>query len=59
MAVLNYIHHNPVKHGYVKKWIEWPYSSASIYLDQKGRKQVLQDWKEYDISAMGQNWDNY
>ena len=24
---LNYIHYNPVKHGYVKKASDWPYSS--------------------------------
>ena len=24
---MDYIHHNPVKHGYVKKAKDWPYSS--------------------------------
>jgi putative transposase len=24
---VNYIHHNPIKHGYVKDLKEWPYSS--------------------------------
>ena len=28
-ASVNYIHHNPVRHGYVDKWQEWPWSSAA------------------------------
>lgn len=35
-ATLNYIHHNPVRHGYVARWTEWPWSSASEYLAQTG-----------------------
>lgn len=58
-ATLNYILHNPVKHGYVKKWTDWPYSSATDYLEQRGREQILKDWDEYDISEMGKNWDNF
>src|SRR5438552_3468532 len=27
-ASLNYVHHNAVHHGYVKRWEEWPWSSA-------------------------------
>ena len=29
IAAIHYVHHNPVKHGYVKKWDEWKWSSAS------------------------------
>lgn len=32
-ATVNYIHNNPVKHGYVKRWQDWPFSSAAEYLD--------------------------
>src|SRR3954464_3381230 len=32
-ATINYVHHNPVKHRYVKKWTDWPWSSAADYLD--------------------------
>ena len=28
-ATVNYIHHNPVKHGYVKKWQEWTFSPVN------------------------------
>ena len=26
-ATMNYIHNNPVKHGYVTLWTDWPFSS--------------------------------
>ena len=31
-ATLNYIHHNPVKHGYVKRAIDWPHSTIHRYV---------------------------
>ena len=57
-ATMNYIHHNPVKHSYACKWTNWPYSSAENYLKEIGREQALKNWKEYDISKMGQDWDD-
>ena len=38
---VNYIHWNPVKHGYVKRVLDWPYSSFHRYL-QRGDYPV--DW---------------
>src|SRR5262249_5332660 len=38
---LNYIHNNPVKHGYVIKWQHWPFSSVHWYLENKGRSWLL------------------
>ena len=32
---LDYIHYNPVKHGYVKTAVEWPYSSIHRYVAQE------------------------
>jgi putative transposase len=58
-ASMNYIHHNPVKHGYVDKWTDWPYSSAKDYLEAVGRRKALENWTEYDISEMGKDWDEY
>jgi REP-associated tyrosine transposase len=29
---INYIHNNPVKHGYVNKTIDWPYSTLHDYI---------------------------
>ncbi|MEI8120387.1 MAG: transposase [Actinomycetes bacterium] len=32
----NYVHFNPVKHGYVQQPIDWPFSSYHYYLRTKG-----------------------
>ena len=37
-ASLNYVLHNVVRHGYVQRWQEWPYSNAEQYLEQVGRE---------------------
>jgi putative transposase len=39
-ATINYIHNNPVHHGYVRLWSDWPYSSAGDFIEQVGRKLV-------------------
>jgi len=54
----NYIHHNPVKHGYVEKWEDWPYSSAVDYITETGREKVLEQWQEYPVLDMGEGWDD-
>jgi putative transposase len=56
-ATRNYIHHNPVKHGYVDKWEEWPFSSAHGYIEAMGRAEVLKEWVEYPVLDMGVGWD--
>ena len=57
-ATLNYIHHNPVKHGYVEKWTDWPWSSAAEYLDCIGREEAAKVWKAYPIEDYGAGWDD-
>lgn len=57
-AAQNYIHHNPVKHGYVKKWEEWPFSSAMDYIEKMGHDAVLAQWKKYPVLEMGAGWDD-
>jgi len=54
----NYIHHNPVKHGCVEKWEDWPYSSAGNHIAKAGREAVLKQWHEYPILNMGEGWDD-
>jgi len=56
-AAINYIYNNPVKHGYVEKWIEWPFSSFNLYLDDVGREEAEEIWRGYDISNFGKGWD--
>ena len=31
---VDYIHYNPVKHGYVKQAVDWPYSTIHKYIEQ-------------------------
>lgn len=56
-ATFLYILHNPVKHGYVKHWQDWPYSNARLYLEEHGREAALQLWREYPIDDYGNDWD--
>lgn len=57
-ATINYIHHNPVKHGYVKSWQEWPFSSACQFLETCGRTEAERLWKEFPVSSYGKGWDD-
>ena len=54
---LNYIHNNAVKHGYVKTWHEWPYSSGAQYLANVGRDEAVRIWLEYPVLGYGESWD--
>jgi putative transposase len=56
-ATLNYIHNNPVKHRYVENWLDWPYSSASNYLEEVGRETAVQIWREFPVLDYGKDWD--
>ena len=46
-AHINYVHYNPVKHGYVNRAVDWPYSSIHEFVS-KGLIGV--DW---GIDVMG------
>ena len=41
---INYIHHNPVKRGYVDDPAHWRYSSARDYAGTKGLLEVERFW---------------
>ncbi len=56
-ASLNYIHHNAVKHGYVPKWQDWPFSSANEYLEKVGTEKAAKIWREYPVLDYGKEWD--
>ena len=49
---VNYIHYNPVKHGYVKNAVDWEYSSIHQYIN-KG--VIHRDWgyREENIDICG------
>ncbi len=56
-ATVNYIHHNPVKHGYATQWSEWPWSSAHDYLQAVGREEAQRLWRTYPLGEYGKGWD--
>jgi len=56
-ATLNYVHHNPVRHGYVERWADWPWSSAKEYLEQTGVEDAKRVWHDYPIRDYGEGWD--
>ena len=56
-ASMNYVHHNPVKHGYVDCWQDWPWSSATTFIEQVGRDKVQTLWQSYPILDYGKKWD--
>lgn len=58
-ASMNYIHNNPVHHGYVKKWQDWNFSSANNFLEKFGRVKTTELWNEYPILDYGKDWDSY
>lgn len=56
-ASLNYVHHNPVHHGYVKRWQDWPWSSAKQYLEKVGAEEAKRIWLMYPVLDYGKKWD--
>jgi putative transposase len=56
-ATVNYVLHNPVRHGYVEWWQDWPYSNATQYLAAVGRDEVERRWREHPLLEYGDDWD--
>ena len=48
----NYIHYNPIKHGYVKDLKKWEYSSYNNYLSSKGEEWLQDCWCTYPIREL-------
>ncbi len=57
-ATLNYIHHNPVHHGYVEKWADWPYSSVHEFLETVGKEKATEIWRRFPPREYGRGWDD-
>lgn len=58
-TAFNYIHHNPVKHGYVSSPENWHWSSLALYYGDKGRTWLEDHWQEYQPSShFGKGWDD-
>jgi putative transposase len=46
-STMNYIHNNPVKLGFCEKVTEWPWSTASSFINAVGREEAIRIWKSY------------
>jgi putative transposase len=58
-TAFNYIHYNPVKHGYVKDVYAWQWSSLALYYEDWGRDWLRDHWKSYTPSPdFGKGWDD-
>jgi putative transposase len=58
-VAFNYIHHNPVKHGYVSDPYDWPWSSLQMYSEDKGKDWLQKQWQAYTPPAdFGKDWDD-
>jgi putative transposase len=58
-TTFNYLHHNPVKHGYVSDPYDWQWSSLSLYYEDKGREWLREHWKSYTPPKdFGNGWDD-
>ena len=55
----NYIHYNPVKHGYTDDIYSWPWSSIKLYEESRGRDWLQEQWNSSTPSdTFGQGWDD-
>ena len=45
----NYIHYNPVKHGYTNRLENWPFSSYRYYLEHKGEAWLMDAFERYPV----------
>ncbi len=57
-ATLNYVHHNPVHHGYVQRWTDWIWSSGRQYLERMGPGEAERIWGEFPVLDYGRGWDD-
>ena len=56
-ATVNYVHHNPVHHGYAAQWQDWPFSSASAYLASAGKERRWKFGRIIQLLDYGKTWD--
>ena len=57
-ATVNYIHKNPVKHGYVSDPAEWKTTSYFNYQENIGKNKMSLILQNYPVDEMGIGWDD-
>jgi putative transposase len=57
-ASVNYIHKNPVKHGYATSPAEWTTGSFNIFQETIGKERMSLILESYPVDDMGAGWDD-
>lgn len=58
-VAFNYIHYNPVKHGYVSDPYDWPWSSLQIYYKDQSEEFLREKWQTHQpYPEFGKGWDD-
>lgn len=55
----NYIHYNPVKHGYVEKCEDYQFSSYNHYLRQSGQEYIDYIFNKHSVIDFTDKSDNF
>jgi putative transposase len=58
-TTLNYIHYNPVKHGWINSPYDWNANSVHWYQECKGRDWLRDLWETYPVRDYGHGWDDF
>jgi putative transposase len=58
-STLNYIHYNPVKHGWAPSPYTWEDSSVHWYVHDFGREWLRDLWARHPIRSYGRGWDDF
>jgi putative transposase len=59
-TAFNYIHYNPVKHGYASDPYAWPWSSLPMYYIDRGREWLREHWRSFTPPHdFGNGWDEF
>ncbi len=51
----NYIHYNPVKHGYVERPEQWQFSTYRFYLQDQGQEWLARCWTDFPSTDLMEN----
>ncbi len=55
----NYIHYNPLKHGYTDDFYDWPWSSIKLYENSQEHDWLRAHWKSNPPpEELGRGWDD-
>jgi putative transposase len=57
-ATVNYVHNNPVRHGYAEHWQDWRWCSAAEFIEKHGRAEAERIWREFPLKDYGDGWDD-